>query len=212
MTALEAVRGELATLRPRVKVLEQAETLLAPAYVTIDSTSAVRPDTSRRAPARKASRAPKHNLTRVRVRDHILEHGPLTRRELVTAFGGNSKAIDNKLRLLLLDGEIAADGRPGTRRYRSPDDPDVASPHAIDTANRLAPSAAPEHGVYPVYDAIVDLASATTQQLAERTRLPSHLVVEQGRRLIQLGFVRFTGTGSARMWLPAQPKQSSDAV
>jgi hypothetical protein len=71
---------------------------------------------------------------------------------------------------------------------------------------------APERGVYPLYDAIVDLDSATTAQLANRTGLPTKLVVEQGQRLLQLGLVRFIGVGREREWLTTQPESVRDAA
>jgi hypothetical protein len=70
----------------------------------------------------------------------------------------------------------------------------------------------PERGVYPVYDAIADLHGATTDQLALQTRLPAATIVKQGRRLIQLGLVRFTGVGKSRMWLPVSSEITSDAA
>lgn len=74
-----------------------------------------------------------------------------------------------------------------------------------------APASLPDRGVYPLYDTIVDLGGATTEQLARRTGLPRNLVVERSRRLRQLGLVRFTGVGETRMWLPTAMGIARDA-
>jgi hypothetical protein len=73
-------------------------------------------------------------------------------------------------------------------------------------------TATPERGVYPLYDAIVELNGATTAQLANQTGLPTKLVVEQGQRLLQLGLVRFMGVGRERKWLTTQPESERDAA
>jgi hypothetical protein len=135
------------------------------------------------------------------VRDYIIAHAPLTRGEIVSALDGNPQAIDDKLRHLLADGEIGADGPPGARRYRSPDVPTHTLTPVGSERDKPLPPTLPDRGVYPLYDAIVDLNGATTEQLIGHTGLPTNLIVEQGRRLIQLGLVRFTGVGKTRMWL-----------
>jgi hypothetical protein len=63
-----------------------------------------------------------------------------------------------------------------------------------------------------MYDAIVDLDGATTEQLSRRTGLPTSLVVEQGRRLVALGLVRFTQVGEARVWRATQSEIGGDAI
>jgi hypothetical protein len=63
-----------------------------------------------------------------------------------------------------------------------------------------------------VYDAALDLGSASTQQLVEHTGLPTSIVVEQGRRLVRIGLLHFTGTGDKRAWLPTRTEQSNGAI
>lgn len=208
-TALEAIRGELTTLRQHVNRLECAEALLGPAHALTEQ-SAMTSISSARPEAQRGPR--RRNPTRVQLREYINEHAPITRGELLAALGGHPQAIDNKLRLLLADGEIGADGRPGARRYRAPDMPEPIPVPSIALGAALTPQTLPERGVYPLYDAIVDLHGATTEQLVRRTKLPTNLVVEQGRRLIQLGLVRFTDVGDARMWLSTHPKEGRDAA
>jgi hypothetical protein len=208
-TALEAVREELAALRPYVNRLEDAEALLDPAYPPT-SPLATTPRNTKTKRMRKRLRH--RNPTRSQVRDYIIAHAPLTRGEIVAALDGNPQAIDNKLRHLLADGEIGADGRPGARRYRSPD----ALTHPLTPAgskqDKPSPPMRPDRGVYPLYDAIVDLGGATTEQLTGHTGLPTSSIVEQGRRLMQLGLVRFTGVGKTRMWLSTQSAIARDAA
>ncbi|MGH2853091.1 MAG: hypothetical protein ACRDLF_02720 [Solirubrobacteraceae bacterium] len=146
------------------------------------------------------------------MRDYIIAHAPLTRGEIVAALGGSPQAIDSKLKHMLADGEIGADGRRGALRYRSPDAPTRTLVPVGSKSDVLPSPILPPRGVYPLYDAIVDLNGATTEQLARHLGLPTNLVVEQGRRLIQLGLVRFTGVGKARMWLLTLSETARDAA
>jgi hypothetical protein len=199
--ALEAIREELALLRPRLGALEQAEALLASAY----EPPTPRPAVDRYGPSAAAvaaapavgaprPRDARPRVTRAQVRDYVVAEGPVRRGEILTGLGLRPSTLDKKLKRLLDDREIAADGRAGARHYRAP------GRSTRRTAAR-APSPAPERGVYPVYDAIGDCGgSATTPQLAAATGLPASLVVEQGRRLTRLRLVRFAGVGGKRVW------------
>jgi hypothetical protein len=208
-TALEAICDELAVLRRRVHCLEQADAIIRLAYepAVTQTTPAMRPlprrSEARGRPPRKSRRS--RNATQTEVMEYVIAHGPLNRRELVTALGGNPTMISQKLKRLLEEGEIGAEGPSGARRYRAPDvlggGPTQASM-----------SSPPERGVYPMYDAIIDLDGATTEQLGKQTRLPTSLVVEQGRRLVQLGLVQFTKVGGARVWTPTRPGIAGDAA
>jgi hypothetical protein len=208
-TAIEAIRGELATLRLHINRLECAEQMLGPAHEPMEPSSSVAPRNNAPATFRESRR---RNPTRVQLREYIIEHAPITRRELLAALGGTPQAMDTKLGRLLADGEIEADGRPGARRYRSPDVPERTVAPSIASDTTLSPQTPPEQGVYPLYDAIVELSGATTEQLVRRTGLPTNLVVEQGRRLMQLGLARFTGVGDGRMWLPTSSETVRDAA
>lgn len=157
-------------------------------------------------------RSTRRHLTRAQVQEYVIAHGPITRRGLIEALGGPPDAMDKKLRRLVADGEIGVDGQRRERRYRSPDASEVVSLPSIGLSKISALRTPPDRGVYPMYDLIVDLGSATTEQLMRRTGLPTNLVVEQGRRLIQLGLVRFTGVGDARVWLPTQSEIIRDAA
>ncbi len=201
-TALEAVRGEIAALRLHVSRLECAEAMLGSADTLTQPSPSITPSNSATPGTHREPR--RQNPTRAQLREYVIKQGPIARRDLLTALGGNPQAMDNKLARLLADGEIGADGRPGARRYRPPDVSEHAAARPTAQSPMPAPQTPPERGVYPLYDAIVELNGATTQQLVSQTGLPSNLVVEQGRRLMQLGLARFTGTGDSRMWLPAQ--------
>jgi hypothetical protein len=209
-TAIEAIRGELATLRLHINRLECAEAMLGSAHELIEPPSSVAPRSGTTFATPRESR--RRNPTRVQLREYIIEHAPITRRELLVALGGNPQAMDNKLRRLLADGEIGADGRPGARRYRSPNVPKRTVGPSVPSGTTHTPQTPPEQGVYPLYDAIVELNGATTEQLVRRTGLPTNLVVEQGRRLMQLGLARFTGVGDGRMWLPTPLETVRDAA
>jgi hypothetical protein len=63
-----------------------------------------------------------------------------------------------------------------------------------------------------MYDAIIDLDGATTEQLSRRIGLPTSLVVEQGRRLVALGLVRFTQVREARVWRATRSEIGGDAI
>jgi hypothetical protein len=210
ITVLEAIRWELSTLRLRVNCLEQAETILGPLYEPMEPCQPVGPKSviAKGTPKRSTRR----HLTRAQVHEYVIAHGPIARRGLIEALGGPPDAMDKKLRRLVADGEIGVDGQRGGRRYRSPDASEVVSLPSIGLSKISASRTPPDRGVYPMYDLIVDMGGATTEQLMRRTGLPTNLVVEQGRRLIQLGLVRFTGVGDARVWLPAQSGIIRDAA
>jgi hypothetical protein len=209
-TALEATRGELATLRLRVNCLERAEALLGPVY---EATQPRRPTSPGPRKAKRAPRRPRRrSVTCAQVREQVIAHAPITRSELIEVLGSPPGIMDKKLRRLVASGEIGVDGEREGRAYRSPDTPEVVSLPSVELSGVSAPRTLPDRGVYPMYDAIVDLDGATTEQLAGRTGLPANLVVEQGRRLIRLGLVGYTGVGDARVWLPAQPEIARDAA
>jgi hypothetical protein len=203
--ALEAIRAERARLLVQVHQLDCAEALLSPSHQPTVHDDPAPP--RRRSPRRTGGRSKGENPTRAQLREHIVAHAPIGRRELLAAFGGSPQALDNKLKKMLEAGEIGADGRPGARRYRAPDGPATLPRPKIVASGRV-----PERGVYPVYDAIVDRDGATTEQISRQTRLPTSVVVEQGRRLIQLGLVRFTGAGRTRKWLPVKSERRRDAA
>jgi hypothetical protein len=203
--ALEAIRAERASLLLQVHQLDCAESLLSPSrQPTVYDDPAPERNGSTRA---TGGGSKGQNPTRAQLREHIVAHAPIGRRELLVAFGGSPNAIDNKLRKMLDAGEIGADGRPGARLYRAPDGPATPPRPEIVVSGR-----APERGVYPVYDVIVDRNGATTEQISRQTGLPRSVVVEQGRRLIQLGLVRFTGAGRTRKWLPVKSERRRDAA
>jgi hypothetical protein len=208
-TVLEAIHAELPAARLYVSRLEYAKELFDHAHQGMEPQStAPRHNQTKR--ARKGS--DRRNPTRSQLRDYIIAHAPLTRGEIVAALDGSPQAIDCKLKHLLADGEIGADGRRGALRYRSPDGP-TRTLAPVGSKSDVPPlPILPPRGVYPLYDAIADLNGATTEQLARHIGLPTNLVVEQGRRLIQLGLVRFTGVGKARMWLPTPSETARDAA
>lgn len=193
-SALQAVRDELVQTRRHVDALQRAEALLAGEFAAIEVPP--RPTSPAR---RRAGRRP---TKRGAVRDYVIEHGPLTRRELVAALGGSPGSVDNHLKRLLDQGDIAADGAPGQRQYYAPSpNTPVVPVRAAAVPAPAPPVDVPERGVYPVFDAICDLGGATTLDLAEATELPVSHVVEQGRRLLQLRLVRFEGDGESRLWI-----------
>jgi hypothetical protein len=216
-TPLESVSAALAILAPAVHHLECAKALLHPAARSIEQVDLQPPRRSAaHATARSAAHATAESTiesaagratSRAQLRVYIATHAPVTRREILEVFGGSPHAIDNKLRRMVLAGEIVAEGRRGSRCYRPPDGP-ANMPRPATLAHRSPPA----RGVYPVYDVIVDMNGATTGQLMKRTGLPASLVVEQGRRLMQLGLVRFTGAGKTRRWLPTISEMESDAA
>lgn len=209
ITALEAIRGEISILRLRVSCLEQAAEVLGPLYEPMESHDPTGPKPG---PAKRTPRRPtRRNVTCAQVREHVIAHAPITRRELIEALGDQPDALDKKLRRLVARGEIGVDGQRGGRLYGSPNPPEVASLPSVEPSAPSEPRRPPDRGVYPTYDAIIDLGTATTEQLMRRTGLPTSLVVEQGRRLRQLGLVRFTGVGDARVWMPAQSEIVRDA-
>jgi hypothetical protein len=228
ITVLEAIRWELATLRLRVSCLEQAEVVLGPLYEPMElcqpagskhgakstpSAESTPSTESKSSMVKSAHRNPsRRNVTRAQVREHVIAHAPITRRELIEALNCPPDTMDKKLRRLVADGEIGVDGQRSGRRYRSPDTSEIVSLPSVRPSELSASRMSPDRGVYPMYDAIVDLDGATTEQLMQRTGLPTNLVVEQGRRLLQLGLVRFTGAGNTRVWMPTQSEIARDAA
>lgn len=209
-TVLEAIRWELSTLRVRITCLEQAEVALGPLYEPMNpcQPAVLKADITKPAPRKPRRRG----VTCAQVREHVIAHAPITRRELIEALGCPACAMDKKLRHLVANGEIGVDGQRDQRTYRSPNSPEVVSPPVSELLRISEPAMPPARGVYPMYDAIIDLDGATTEQLMKRTGLPTNLVVEQGRRLLQLGLVRFRGIGDARVWLPTQSELLCDAT
>jgi hypothetical protein len=211
-TALEAIREELTTMREHISCLERAEVIIRPVYEPTEPPRSTTPTPPPAKPAPTRRRRPTcQNRTSAELREYVVAHGPLTRGELVAALGGNAHAMDQSLARLLAAGKIAADGRPRELRYRSPHVAEVVSAPSV-PAEASAAHAAPERGVYPMYDAIVDLDGASTQQLSRRMELPTSLVVEQGRRLVQLGLVRFTQAGQERVWRATRAETVGDAA
>jgi hypothetical protein len=210
--ALQALRQELTSLRALVVALEKAEAIVASAC---EPTPTPTPEPAPEEPAiaKHDSRArSRRYTTRAQVRDLIVTHGPLTRGEILRALGGRPKTMDKKLKILLDDGEITADGRPGARRYRAPSAKGRPRGGGSAPIARQASSSIPERGVYPVYDAIADRGTATTAQLARATKQPTAVVVEQGRRLVQLGLVQFRGEGGERVWRMTDAAIGRDAA
>jgi hypothetical protein len=208
MTALDAIYGEIAMLRLRTDCLEQAAEILGPLYEPANLHPLAREGQRHEAHAARTPKCTSPSLTQLR--EHIIAHSPINRRELLEAVDGHPTAIDKKVRRLLANGEIAVDGQPGSRVFLAPSSTQQAVPP---TSPNPSPSRIPpERGVYPVYDAAVDLGSASTQQLMEHTGLPTSIVVEQGRRLVRIGLLRFTETGGKRVWLPTPTEQSDGAI
>jgi predicted transcriptional regulator len=204
--ALEAVRDVLAVRRSQVHRLECVEALLGPARPshTVHEPAAVEP----RAQRKPAKRASVKHPTRAQLREHISANAPSSRRELLDTFGGTGTALEKKLRTMLRAGELRVEGKRGARQYYPLD-----APVKLPRPELVRDAALPDRGVYPVYDVISDRGGATTAQLARLTGLPAALVVEEGRRLVQLGLVSFTEAGQTRKWLPVpRPEQRSVAA
>src|SRR5580692_10044376 len=105
MTALDAIYGEIAMLRLSTDCLEQAALVLRPLYTHTITQPLTRDDQHHDV---CAVRAPKHtSATLTQLREHIIAHAPVTRRELLQALNGHPTAIDKKVRRLLANGEIA---------------------------------------------------------------------------------------------------------
>jgi hypothetical protein len=206
---LDAITCELAALRLRTDCLEQVKDLLGPLYDLPEATRSSGPENT----TPKPTRVPVGSVspTLEETYDYILNHGPIRRGDLIRALGGKPDTTNKRLKRLLENRRIVGEGPSGQRRYRCcQEQPESVPP--IEAPQTSPPTALPDRGVYPLYDAIVDLGGATTQQLMARTGLPANLVVEQGRRLMQLGLIRFTGVGESRMWLPAQSELLRDAA
>jgi hypothetical protein len=212
--AVEAIRAELSSLRLQVTRLECAEALLASeelptaSHTTRRVTSSARPDT-RASRARGHTKSDVHAPTSEQVRDYVLSHGPVSRRQLLEALGGNPHTMDNRLKWLISSGAIVREGERGKRQYLAPEGLSCTGRSVTISASRDTSFVEPpQRGVYPVYDAIVDLGDATTDELATHLEQPSRIVVEGGRRLVKLGLVRFTSVGDVRKWLPAAPPRN----
>jgi predicted transcriptional regulator len=208
MTAvLVVIRDELSRARQLVSALEQSEESLAAIYEPAAPMADVEPPTRPPAtPRRQKTRRHGRNPDERRIRKHIADHGPATRGDLLEALGGHPEATSRRLSILLARGEIEAEGTP--RRYRVPHVGDKSGESSV---RQLVPATPrgligarpqqPEPGRYPVYDALVGTAGATTAELAKRTRMTPIAVQEQGRELARLGLVAFRGRGAARFWM-----------
>lgn len=100
-TAIEAICDELTVLRRRVHCLEQANAMIRLAYEpAVTQTTPAMPPLPRRSEAR--GRSPRksrrsRNATQTEVMEYVIAHGPINRRELVTALGGSPAMISQKL-------------------------------------------------------------------------------------------------------------------
>jgi hypothetical protein len=228
MTVLDAIYDEIAMLYLRTDCLEQAALVLSPLYTSTPGRPRAQAHEHPKARTRGAkTQTPEStSLTIAQVRDHVIAHAPINRRELLQALNGPPTAVDKKLRRLVAKGEIAVSGQPGARVYLAPPSTaqrpssSKAQPSSLTaqppSSTAQPPSSSPssrprrprpERGVYAVYDAVRDLGAATTRQLVEHTGLPADIVVEQGRRMVRLGLLRFTGSGDKRVWLPTDDER-----
>jgi hypothetical protein len=211
-TILDAIAGELAVLYLRIKCLEGIEELIVPAY-GLPGQKAELQRLGSTPPTRSKQRNKNHSpktASSEEVRDHVIKHGPLSRRDLVNAFGGNPTSVGRRLKSLLEDGEIGADGPSGARRYRAPETFDIES--TLSTIRRVTHTVLPERGVYPVYDVILDLNGASNEQLQKQTGLAKHIVVKECRGLVRLGLIWCTQAGKARVWRPTDLYTGGDAT
>ena len=222
-TALEAIRAELAGLRPRVGLLEQAEALLAPAYEPAKHAEPGEPPRPPREPDGRADRRPPSrpsgtptvvNPSRGEIREYVCAKGPVSRGEVLAALGGSAYAMNSKLKALLAAGQIAATGKPKALRYhacegseRAKRGPAALRRQGARVANGIHPDA-PPRGVYRVYDAIADSGGATTDRLMDATGLSEDAVIHEGRHLRRLGLVRYGRQGSERKWSPVLEREA----
>lgn len=199
---IEAIRAELDALRMHVDRFEQAEAVLRPLFEPVEQSAQTEP---RAVAEDQASTAPpRKQVSSEKLCEYVLEHAPVTRSQLIAALGGSPDSIDKKLRRLVSNGEIGVKGKRHNRLYGPSATAHVVSMPSLEAGTAAPVAAPPERGVYPMHDAIGDLGGATTEQLAKRLGLPTSAVMQQGRRLLQLGLARFTEVGDARLWLPAQ--------
>lgn len=209
MTAvLDVIRNELGVARQRVSALEQSEALLATAYGnTTDAVPSPQHADAPRAPRRRPRRRQSGNPSQREILDYVIKHHPVGRREILEALGGRESALDRKLKILMGNGSIVAEGRP--RQYRCPEAAEPKRDQPAQPTPPRAPLAArpsgelprrPEEGQFPVYDALVEQGRSTTPELVEYTGLTSNGVFAQARELTRTGLVSFTGSGPNRIW------------
>lgn len=196
---LDAIRGELRELRPRVERLEQAERVLAPSYDPPETQHRRRGAGSKDKPQRRRRRG---SPTRAEILAFVIENGPVRRRDVLAGLGGDPGSVGGHLKRLFTDGEITADKEGPGRNYRGHANhgPRVGRGATAGAGGSAPPPGPPGRGVYPVYDALVELGRATTEQLVERTGRTKSEVVQQGRRLTRLGLVRFADSDGERVW------------
>jgi hypothetical protein len=136
-----------------------------------------------------------------------MKHGPVGRRQILEALGGRESALDRKLKILMGNGSIVAEGRP--RQYRCPGAAEPKRDQSAQPTPPRTPTAArpsgkfpkrPEEGRFPVYDALVEQGRSTTPELVEYTGLTSSGVFAQARELTRMGLVSFAGSGTNRIW------------
>ena len=122
--ALEAVRVELADLRAQVGRLECAEALLTGAGLpttqpqTIGMQSppiGIQPHPASRSTTADGVKAGARGLSSKEIREYVVAHAPVTRRQLIDALGGKPQRIDNALKRMVASGAIIADGERGKR-------------------------------------------------------------------------------------------------
>jgi hypothetical protein len=190
--ALDAVRAELALLRPRLASLESAEEVLSSAF----EDAPARPVLKRPAPRKRNQTQPQRSPSRAEIRAYIAANSDCPRAQILAALGGRAKSVDGHLARMVAGGQIESRGARGRRRYRCRNaSGELSLPQPATVATSL-----PERGVYPTYDAILDAGGATTDQLAQATKLPVAQVVDESRKLLRFGLIQFSGDADERRW------------
>jgi len=165
ITALDAIREELATLRLQIHRLECAEAVLGPCEPNACEPHVMsQPMTSKQPTTKRGSRKVRtQSPARGEIREYVVTHAPVTRLQLLEALGGQPQSMDNRLRRMVATGEIAAEGQRGTRRYLAAADtttPLMKTSAAV-VSRALSSQGPPDRGVYPLYDAILDMKGQT---------------------------------------------------
>lgn len=133
--------------------------------------------------------------TREQVRDYVVRHGPVRRKQVLAALGGDPHKVGRKLQSLAARGRLAASGPASRRVYHAP---------GVERLRSVEPCDGPDE----LLALIRRVAPVTSQQLHERTGCSYPEIWDWGQELVLRELVTFEGEGRARSWrLVAEPPQ-----
>ncbi len=216
-----AFEDELARSARRMRVLEDIGALLRQLDDDDDFGAGVAtvpeaPRSPPRLPQRKAvparqapARRHEPDALYERIRCFVVAEGPVAYGDIASIAGATKSTLLLRLRWLIEDGAIAAEGRPPHRRYCAPKAARVPDPRPNAALAAVASCAGPEE----LLALIREQAPVSSSRLRELTGEGYPKLVAWGRELARRRDVTFRGDGPDRVWeLAGAPVLASEVL